>query len=51
MAVRLTVPVVVMVVVGVGVRSGMRSAVLGSCWRWRPAGDYVHHPVLEKPTT
>ena len=24
---------------------------LGSCWRWRPAGDYVHHSVLEKPTT
>ena len=24
---------------------------LGACWRWRTAGDYVHHPVLEKPTT
>ena len=24
---------------------------VGSCWRWRPAGDYVHRSVLEKPTT
>ena len=19
---------------------------LGSCWRWRPAGDYFHQPAL-----
>ena len=29
----------------------LRGPAVAQCRRWRPAGDYVHHPVLEKPTT
>ena len=29
----------------------IRTTVEQPCWRRRPAGDFVHHPVLEQPTT